>query len=108
MVERIFQVYGINRNSKQISLRLSVSDIVFQLFYKRIYVRWKIIGIRIEFVNLDSKLYMVGQMFLLKFQVEAEVKKVWSLLYRMKCLTKLQLQLQKKNTQKIIKNISAT
>ena len=47
-------------------------------------------------------------MFLLKFQVEAEVKKVWSLLYRMKCLTKLQLQLQKKNTQKIIKNISAT
>ena len=52
------------------------SDIVFQLFYKRIYVRWKIIGIRIEFVNLDSKLYMVGQMFLLKFQVEAEVKKV--------------------------------
>ena len=35
--------------------------------------------------NLDSKLYMVGQMFFMKFQVEAEVKKVWSLLYRMKC-----------------------
>ena len=51
---------------------------------------------------------MVGQMFFMKFQVEAEVKNVWSLLYRMKCLTKLQLQLQRNNTQKIIKNISAT
>ena len=44
-------------------------------------------------------------MFFMKFQVEAEAKKVsaW-----MKCMTKLQLQLQRKNTQKIIKNISAT
>ena len=39
-----------------------------------ILIRRKIIGIRIEFVILDSKLYMVGQMLFMKFQVEAEVK----------------------------------
>ena len=63
-------------NILQILLRLSVSGIVFQLFYKMIEIWRKIIGIRIEFVNLDSKQYMVGQMFFMKFQVEAELKNV--------------------------------
>ena len=37
----------------------------------------------------NLQLYMVGQMFFIKFHKETEVKKVWSLLYWMKCLTKL-------------------
>ena len=55
---------------------MCVSGIAFQLFYKMIQIWWKIIGIRVEFVNLDYKLYMEGQMFFMKLQVEAVVKKV--------------------------------
>ena len=46
--------------------------------------------------------------FFMKFQVEAAVKKALTLLYWMKCLTKLHHQIQRKNIQKIIKSISAT